>query len=342
MHDDLVARRRREAADAPAGRAARGLFRHSRATLSRVKIIPRDALESDFFESVPHDESLEAFVTFDPPLTRSNAISRAFGGRDDHQAVALAVDEWAARVAPDKSIAKEADSTTFRIGVVGVDDPRAAMRSLVEAVQKTGFGVREVVFLRRTIDEDGIPGSTVDDPRMLATEDVGSEDEFWSASFDLARTPPPVEDPAGMFSMLQMKDGSMVMELRVSLHIPDVRVSYGLVEVDDRPSDARSGKLSKRVAGALRSSFGGKPPDFYDREARAGGIDCIARGDRKGYAFAFQRDDLLASMVGRFRYREYELLMAMREVVLGEKLAPVVHWLRDSVYIVNLWQSNAN
>lgn len=307
-----------------------------------MKIIPNDALESEFFESVPEDESLEAFVTFDPPLTRSNALSRAFGGRDDHKTVALAVDEWASRAAPETAIVKEADSATFRIGAVGLADPRAAMRSLVEVVGKTGFGIRDVVFLRRTIDEDGSPGSTVDDPRMLATEDVGSEDEYWDASFDLSRAPPPVEDPAGMFSILQMKDNSMVMELRVSLHIPDVRVSYGLVDVDDRKSDARADELSKRIGEALRASFGSKAPDFYDREAKKGGIDCIARGDRKGWAFAFQRDDLLASMVGRFRYREYELLMAMREVVLGEKLAPVVHWLRDSVYIVNLWQSNAN
>jgi hypothetical protein len=307
-----------------------------------MRIIPADALDGPFFESVPETESLEAFFTFEAPLARANAISRALGGRDDQRTVALAVDEWIGRVAPDRAIAKESDATTWRIAVVGADEPRAAMRSLIEAIEKTGLGVREVVFLRRAIGDDGVPGASTDDPRALETEEVGSEDEFWNASFDRSRKPPPVEDPAGMFSMLSMKDGSMVMELRVSLHVPDVRVAYGLVEVEDRMRDARVKKLSRRIAAALGESFGGKAPDFYDRAARAGGIDCIKRGDRKGYAFAFQREDLLAGMVGRFRYREYELLMGLREVVLSEKLAPVVHWLRDSVYVVNLWRSSAD
>jgi hypothetical protein len=185
-------------------------------------------------------------------------------------------------------------------------------------------------------DEDGDDDDAENSPRQRSLMNA-----FWRSSFDADRPKPPVIDPAGMFSMIQLDDGSMVSERRcVMPHLPGIRVGYGLVDVEDREPDDRAREVGETVRRCLDFTFpSGARPMVFNREAEPDGtIDPIAAHGRRGYAFALQREQMIAPYPGAFRYREYELLSGLANAVKELGLAPVIHWSRDEVYIVNLWE----
>ncbi len=299
-------------------------------------VIPYDGLAGPAFDTVTSDESIEAFLAFDAPLISDGFLKRLlFKGRSDHDAIGKIAAAWAQRRGVAAPIC-EGDSTTMRIAQRGLTDPRMLVAEVVEVVRKE-FPVHTVVYMKRPVGDDGMPGLAVDDPRSEVATEVSDEDEYWAASFDLSRPAPPILDPAGMFSMMQTDHG-LIAELRPALFVPDVRVSYGLMDVDDRELDARGREVARMVRQCFDTAFGGKAPPFLDREAEDWALDAIAKQGRRGYAFALRRDSLLTSMVMRYRYRENELLYALRAAVLALGLAPVVHWDRGDVFIVNLWE----
>jgi hypothetical protein len=294
-------------------------------------LIPFDGASGPLFDVANSALSDELFVTVVPPADLS-ATGDAVAAR-----IGSVAQAWAERYAPGRPLLLAADSTTFRIGVFGLEQARTAIHSLLEDLRKSDIDIQTAIILRREVDEDGDPGPALDDPRNNSS-DVEDEAEFWERSFDFGQPPPPIEDPAGMFSILQMEEG-LIMELRPPLFIPDVRVCYGLTDVEDQPADQRAEAVAKALGASLHTYFAGHPPRFFNREAELGKIDRIERGSRSGYSCAVEREDLLASMVDRFRYCEHELLMAFRQVVKEMALAPVIHWMRDSVYIMNLWEN---
>jgi hypothetical protein len=197
----------------------------------------------------------------------------------------------------------------------------------------------EILLMRRVLDDDGAPGSAVEDsalPQMHAAED---EDDYWVHSFDRSLPPPLSEDPAGLFSMIQVEDGSMVAELRPSvLHVPPLRIGYGLLDVEDLPYDDACVRASEVLRKHLARWFHGEVPTVWNKQGEEdGALDRIEREGRHAFAFAIRRDELLTSYATRFRYREHELFFALRDTAAQLGLSGVVHWDRGNVFIVNLW-----
>lgn len=323
--------------------------------------LPREGLEHPLFASIPEGHAMTVVMGFAEPLEDERA-----------QALQQAVEAWAGAASwggGEPGFAVDFNGQYLSVGWVGVAASREPTRELLARLDASGFEVREIALGVREVDDDGNPGSFLGDDRvdlgadgyadlLAADEPLPDEDDdedegegsqrqralmnaFWRASFDVARPTPPMLDPAGMFSMIQLEDGAMLSERRCVMPLlPGVRVGYGLVDVEDREADARTREIGEVVRRCLDAAFpAGARPTVFNREAEPDGVvDPIAAHERRGYAFALQREQMIAPYPGTFRYREYELLGGLANAVEELGLAPVIHWSRDEVYIVNLWE----
>jgi hypothetical protein len=329
--------------------------------------LPREGLAHPLFAAIPDNHAMTVVVGFAEALEDDRA-----------QALQQTVEAWAGAASwggGEPGFAVDFNGQYLSVGWVGVSTAREPAEQLLARLDASGFDVREVALGVREVDDDGNPGSFLSDDRvdlgadgyadLLGADEALGDDEddaeqsdedddeegserqralmnaFWRSSFDVARPTPPVLDPAGMFSMIQLDDGSMLSERRCVMPLlPGVRVGYGLVDVEDREVDARTREVGETVRGCLDVVFPtGTRPMVFNREADPNGvIDPIAAHGRRGYAFALQREQMIAPYPGTFRYREYELLSGLANAVEALALAPVIHWSRDEVYIVNLWE----
>jgi len=332
--------------------------------------LPREGLAHPLFDAIPDNHAMTVVLGFGEPLADDRA-----------HALQHTVEAWAgsdAWAGDEPGFAVDFNGQYLSIGWVGVGDGRGPAEQLLARIEAAGFDVREVALGVREVDEDGNPGAFLADARvdlgvegyaeLLGADEVPADDDdaaddgdddddddegqnsprqrslmnaFWRSSFDVDRPRPPMLDPAGMFSMIQLDDGSMVSERRcVMPHLPGIRVGYGLVDVEDREVDDRAREVGETVRRCLDGTFpDGLRPMVFNRDAEPDGtIDPIAAHGRRGYAFALQREQMIAPYPGAFRYREYELLSGLASAVDELGLAPVIHWSRDEVYIVNLWE----
>lgn len=341
--------------------------------------LPREGLAHELFATIPDGHAMTVVVGFPEPLEeeRAHALQQTvegWAGSADWQGAepGFAVDfngqylsiGWVGtpqgRRPAEQLLALLADAgfevREVALGVREVDDegsPGAFLTDDRVDLGADGYGdlleADEAVAFGSDEDEDDEDeGDESDDEDGDDDEDPEDEERqrtlmnaFWRSSFDDARPRPPVLDPQGMFSMIQLEDGSMLSERRCVLpHEPGVRIGYGLVDVEDREIDARTHEVGDTVRRCLDLAFpeGARPPVFNREAVPDGTIDPISAHGRRGYAFAMQREGMIAPYPGTFRYREYELLAGLADAVRQLDLAPVIHWSRDEVYIVNLWE----
>ena len=73
-------------------------------------------------------------------------------------------------------------------------------------------------------------------------------------------------------------------------------------------------------------------------------LDRIRAGTRVGFSCAFHAADLREFLHNHlFRYREYELMLAVRDTIRALDLEPVVCWRRFSGrYVLQLWERGAS
>jgi hypothetical protein len=227
------------------------------------------------------------------------------------------------------------------ITFIGTTRPGQAVAALFSELGASPHGLREVVIARRRVGRSGKLGSVVG-AALPKQKDYKKEDAWWRASFDETIAAPMTEDPAGMLSVVRHENGTMLMELRpAALAVPGVRIVYGLPDGVEYPkTNRRAVEVTKGVSGALAKAFGGRPPKLYNADAKAGRtFERISRDGRSGYVFAIAREDeMFAVYPSCFRYREYELMVGLSQAIETLRLQPVIHWLRDHCYMVNLWE----
>ncbi|HET6584363.1 MAG TPA: hypothetical protein VFG69_12965 [Nannocystaceae bacterium] len=342
--------------------------------------LPREGLAHQLFDAIPENHAMTVVVGFAEPLAdeRAQELQQAvenwagsadWGGNEpgfavDFNGQYLSIG-WVGVVHgrdPAEQLIARLGAEGFEVrevalGVREVDDEGTPGTFLSDP--RVDLGADEYGDLLEA--DEAVPEDDEDDDDDEADDDPdGSDDDdddddaqensprqrslmnaFWRSSFDAARPTPPVLDPAGMFSMIQLDDGSMVSERRCMMPLlPGIRVGYGLVDVEDREVDERAREVGDTVRRCLDAAFpAGSRPPVFNREADPDGVvDPIAAHGRSGYAFALQREGMIAPYPGTFRYREYELLSGLANAVKELALAPVIHWSRDEVYIVNLWE----
>jgi len=229
----------------------------------------------------------------------------------------------------------------FELHVLGISTPNRIVALAIDKFKEISGDLIQVLILKREFDmESNAPGATIQDKDTPEFDHPGSEEEFWQKSFDGNEPIPYSEDVDGMFQVITLNDGNVLSELRgPTIYIPGLRISYELANVDDLPYDEVSEKASQLLQLKLAKYFYGDVPDIYNKESEPDGpLDRIEKDGRKGFAFVIKRDHMLEGYHSRFRMKEYEMFLALREVIDEMGLEPVIHWYRGDVYIFNIWE----
>jgi hypothetical protein len=230
----------------------------------------------------------------------------------------------------------ELSPSSVTLAFIGTTRPRAAMSNLIAAFASRRL--RELVCMRRPLVR-GRPGTPIQEQHSRERH-YDDEEAWWRASFAKG-TPPMSEDPAGMLSVT-MFGRSLKSECRPAvLGRKGLRIVYGLPnEVRYPKANARAMRVTKVVTQSLKKAFGGAPPALFNAQAKAGQtFERIAKNGRFGYVFAIARaEEMIAVYADCYRYREYELFEGLADAIDVLGLEPVVHWLRDHVFMVNLWE----
>jgi hypothetical protein len=318
--------------------------RRSRAPGRPATLIPEEGIDHPVFEVVDKGEALSVMLTFSDEAT-------------DAQLAALPglLTAWDAGVAWDAAGGKpeassEGDGLCLHLVLARPAKllgggkplrPREPVRALLAALRRDGPPLAEVMLARLRLPKKGeLLWHAIDDPRDRA-EHHDDEEAMWGASFDPKATPPASEPEGGLFIMMPIGQGTLAERRNMRLWLADVRIVYGLPTVEYRDADARSAEVAAAITEGVDRCFRGGPPAFFDRSEQRGAVDAILCRGRHGHAFALkgQNDRMLAHYPTTFRYREYELMQAMREVMGATGLAPVIHWYREGgLYILNLWE----
>jgi hypothetical protein len=222
----------------------------------------------------------------------------------------------------------------LKLTLVNVAQPRVPLAALVERLQQAGIGLCEALAGVNVRDEDGncLPAPDPRSPERLEDYDMA---KFWRAAFD-PQSPSPVPE-----MIIELADvlGDELTELRLTeLRLDGLRICYATPTPNFLEPSPRSGEVSKVVRSELDRVFGAlkvspdeacEPPHFFDRTGETNDVaERIFRSGRVGYSLAFPLQSLQAVYAKDFRYREHELLVALRGAILQLGLEPVVLWRR--------------
>ena len=277
---------------------------------------------------------------------------------------------WACAGARPTLVQEALTPTCLHVAVTGVMTARGALSALLVALGGARVGVGRAVFARRRADGDRdalVLGMDPSARRQVEYDDPG---EWWRACFDTSAPPPLSEDRAELAkdddALLEVGATTFAEHRGVPLHVPGMRICYGLGEVAyDEPGHERSplrspppeeeegihrGHEVARVLGAAldqRFHVGDAEsrPAHYNRLRQPDApFDRIRVGDRIGYSSAFRAPDLREFLHDHlFRYREYELMLAVRDAVGALDLEPVACWRRfNGRYVLQLWEREAS
>jgi hypothetical protein len=202
-------------------------------------------------------------------------------------------------------------------------DIRPLVRDLLAAVQRAEVPLAEVSLCRmQAAARDSHFDHAVDDPR---DEEEASEPE------------------GGLFMAFPTVDDQRVPERRnMRLWLSGLRIVYGLPEVELGEPGPRDREVAAALAAGLEHAFRGLPPPFRDRDGADGRVNAlIGPGGRGGFGVVVEgmNERMLVHYPSSSRFREYELMQAVRDATAAAGLAPEVHWYREGgTYLLNLWE----
>jgi hypothetical protein len=107
----------------------------------------------------------------------------------------------------------------------------------------------------------------------------------------------------------------------------------------------RGASMARAIEAALAAHLDGPPIEIVDHRGNAHALDEIVNGEHRGFAFGLHgvQGAFVQHVPGAFWFREYEAMLALREVIRAQDLAPVIHWFRrDGLWVFNLWERSAS
>jgi tetratricopeptide (TPR) repeat protein len=318
----------------------RELRRREAPAPTELLLIPEEGPEHPLFGELAPGEALSIMLTFARSL-RPPEVEKLQSTMEAVDAAAA----WASGGATPRISVQGAEGSLHLV-VAGVNEPQKKASAVLRVFKESGLPVREVMLARFTLPEDETSDwHALDDPRMPPCEYYDDNDARWEALFDPRKTAPASEPEGGLFIMMPNGQGGYVRERRnAQLFVPGVRISYFTPEVDYPEVDAgepRRAEVQRDVLRSLEHAFRGARPPIRDREGQANTVDVIERTGRRGYAFALegQTEEMIVHYPGSFRYREYELMIGLRDAIRTLRLAPVINWYREGgLYILNVWE----
>jgi hypothetical protein len=310
-------------------------------------MVPQEGPLSPLFESVDAADTVEATFLFRGVLTDAEL--------DDAECAVLgwfAGAEWGGRL----PILVDETLTTSRlyVAVTGVRTARHALTLLLDTLVGMGVPVARAVFVRLRADGDRDALVRGMDPTARPQVEYDDPGEWWRACFDPKAAPPLSEDRAELArdnnALLEIDQTTYAEQRGLPLHLSDLRICYGLGDARlAEPSD-RGRDVARVLKTAIGEHFGvgeggAAPPVCYNRLLeRDAPLDRIQAAGRVGYYCVFHALELREFLhTHLFRYREYELMLAIRDTVRALDLEPVVCWRRvNGRYVLQLWERGAS
>lgn len=310
-------------------------------------LVPQEGPLSPLFECVDAADTVEATFLFRGSLTDAQL--------DDAEGAVLgwfAGAEWGGRlpILVDETLT----ASCLYVAVTGVKTARQALGLLLETLVAMGLPVARAVFVRLRADGDRDALVRGMDPTARPQVEYDDPCEWWQACFDPNCPPPLSEDRAELArdcnALLEIDQTTYAEQRGLPLHLSDLRICYGLADArfDEAPSD-RGREVASALHAALGERFGGgesgAAPAYYNRLFESDApLDRVRAGSRVGYSLAFQAHDLREFLHSHlFRYREYELMLAVRDTARALDLEPVVCWRRlNGRYVLQLWERGAS
>ncbi|HEY2510212.1 MAG TPA: hypothetical protein VGI39_05130 [Polyangiaceae bacterium] len=314
----------------------------------RPILVPEEGPANPLFAALGSGDIVEVTILFHRPL-----------GDAALDVAEQAVLEWFERAdwgGPAPTLVKETlTAECLHVAVTGVRTARLALEQLLGGLSLAGVPVGRAVFacLRADGDRDSVVRGM--DPEARPQMEYDDPRDWWRACFDPSAPPPISEDRVELAhdddALLEVGDTTYAERRGLPLHVPDVRICYGLGEAsfDDDQGSLRGREVADVFRTALAARFGveagARRPQHYDRRLqRDAPLDRVRAGDRTGYSCAFHAGDLREFLHDHlFRYREYELMLALRDTVRALDLEPVICWRRSGGrYVVQIWERSAS
>ncbi len=331
-------------------------------------LVPEEGHRSPLFGVVEAADTVEATVLFHGPLTEAqldeaeSAVVAWFAGAEWGDRLPILVDETLT-------------ASCLHVAVTGVKTAQYALGLLLETLIGMGVPVARTVFARHRADGDRDALVRGLDPSARPQVEYDEPGEWWRACFDPMAAPPLSEDRADLArdanALLEIGPTTYAERRGLPLHVRGMRICHGLGEATFDPASSLGEAERRRgqdLARALRAAIDDRfcagergmlapasldpllAPDAPDAAldpllaSGAAALDRIRSGDRVGYSCAFQSGDLREFLHDHlFRYREYELMLAIRDTVRALDLEPVVCWRRFSGrYVLQLWERGAS
>lgn len=329
--------------NAPSASRLRWLDERRRAFAGRAPLVlPEEGIEHPSLAVVEPGQLLSVMMTFVDVLDDERF--------DRVQAAIVAVldnVDWE-RVGGELELVIERDDISLHVALVKPTgaplrraqpaDVRPIVRDLLAAASAASPFAEVMLARLARPGTDGHFFQPVDDPRDRGTH---AYDDTWAPSFDATAAPPASEPAGGLFMMFPSPSGHVPERRNARLWLADLRICYGLPDVDDRDPDARTAQVEAAVAAAFERVFRGLPPRWHDRHGAGGRVNAIVKDGRRGYGIFVEGMDprFLMHYPSASRFREYELFQALRDVCGAVGLRPVVHWYRErGTYLVNCWE----
>jgi hypothetical protein len=252
------------------------------------------------------------------------------------------------------------------VAVTGVKTAQHGLGLLRETLIGMGVPVARAVLVRLRADGDRDALVRGMDPSARPQVEYDDHGEWWRACFDPSAPPPLSEDRSELArdtsALLEIGTTTYAERRGLPLHVNGMRICYGLgdARLDHDPAKSSTGdsksehergrEVARVLQGAVEERLcggesGAARPAFYNHLLQAGApLDRVRAGTRAGYSCALQASDLREFLHSHlFRYREYELMLAVRDTARALGLEPVVCWRRFSGrYVLQLWERGAS
>ncbi len=313
----------------------------------RFHMVPEDGPHNPLFAVVEPSDSVHVTVLFAPPL------DDALLDRVERIAV-----EWFGRAewegCPPQLENETLGPSCLHLALTGVVTARAPLATLVDALERAGVPMHQVILGRHGPDKQRATLLSIMDPAAPRQARYEDERAWWQACFDPASSPPLSEDTGELCiddnALIEGARTTFAEQRALPLHVPGIRICYGVGEFQFVEPDRRTLEVTRVFRAALDTRFRGcwsepfegthRPAPYNVKGQRDGALDRVTKGGRVGYSCLFTTRDLREFLHGHaFRYREYEVMLALRDTVRALDLEPVVCWKRFTRrYVIQLWE----
>ena len=316
-----------------------------------VHMVPEDGPENPLFARVEKADSIHVTIAFARALgdAELDAVERiALGWYRDA--------EW--QGTPPQLENETLVPTCLHLAITGVTTARAPLTTLIDALRRAGVPLHQVILGRFGPDKVRATLLALMDPGAPREARYDDEGAWWRACFDASSAPPLSEDQGELFTdenaliegVIEGRGTTFAEHRGLPLHVPGMRICYGVGDFQFTEGDRRSMEVTRVFRAALDVRFRGcwpepfegmvRPAAYNVKGQRDGALDRIQKDGKVGYSCLFTTRDLREFLHGHvFRYREYELMLALRDTARALDLEAVVCWKRFTRrYVIQLWE----